>query len=174
MVHASLTYGHLCRDWYSRAVTERFTLGPADGSELPRLAALSRDLVEHGLAWNYTATALSRARRRGDHELVVARNDTRPLGFGLMQLGLDSAHLVLLAVDVPYRRRGIATALMDWLELMAKNAGVFDIDLEVRANNLGARTFYRHRGYRAVSHLHGYYGGIEDAVRMRADLRVRA
>ncbi len=159
---------------YITQVSKPLTLGPAREDELLRLAALSRDLVEQGLGWTYTATALSRAQRRHDHELVVARNETGPLGFGLMQLGQDTAHLVLLVVDVPFRRRGIATALMDWLEVMARTAGVFDIDLEVRFSNLDARGFYRQRGYHPVSRIVGYYRGVEDAVRMRADLRVRA
>ena len=162
------------RGWYSSAVTEPISLGPAQLEELPQLAAFSRDLVEQGFKWTYTATALSRARRRGDHELVVARNETGPIGFALMHLRSDSAHLILLAVDFPYRRLGIASALMDWLELMAQTAGVFDVDLEVRAKNGGAIEFYRQRGYRAVNRLQGYYGGVEDALRMRADLRVRA
>lgn len=149
-------------------------LGPPRADELPRLAALSRDQIERGLTWTYTATALSHARRRGDHELVVARIDTRPVGFGLMHLGPDSAHLVLLVVDLPFRRKGVASALMEWLEVMARTAGVFDIDLEVRASNIEAAAFYRQRGYVAVAQLHGYYGGFEDAIRMRADLRVRA
>ena len=138
------------------------------------MAVLSRDLVEGGLVWNYTAPTLLRMLRRGDHELVVARKSTHVCGFAVMQVGFDAAHLVLLAVDIPFRRRGIATALMDWLERVARNAGAFDVQLEVRADNLGAQTFYRRRGYHPVTRVTGYYNGVEDAVRMRGDLRVRA
>lgn len=161
-------------DWYNCPVTLGVSLGPARNHELPKLALLSRDLVENGFSWTYTAGQLAHIRDRTDYELVVARNDTGPCGCSVMKLGFDAAHVNLLVVDVPFRRQGIASCLMGWMELMAKTAGVFDISLEVRASKVGAQAFYRQRGYRVIRRIHGFYGGVEDAMKMTADLRVRA
>ncbi len=155
-------------------MSDSFTLGPPLDGDLPRLAVLSRDQVEYGFAWSYTGPTLLRARDRSDHELVVARNDTEVLGGALMQLHEDYAHLKLLVVDVPHRRRGVANALMNWVEVIARTAGVFDVTLEVRVSNVGAQAFYRQRGYRPLVRIPRFYRGLEDAVYMRADLRVRA
>ena len=49
-------------------------------------------------------------------------------------------------------------------------AGIFKVELEVRANNDGARLFYERMGYRGLTHLPGYYQGTEAALRMSRDL----
>jgi ribosomal-protein-alanine N-acetyltransferase len=91
-------------------------------------------------------------------------------GFAIMRYGGDTAHLDLLAVAPPYRRRGIGRQLLEWLEKCAVVAGLSSIALEVRANNDGSQLFYRGLGYRALVELPGYYQGIEAALRMERDL----
>ncbi len=93
------------------------------------------------------------------------------LGFGIMTYGLETAHLMLLAVLPRARRRNIASNLLDWLEETAITAGVSRIELEVRAGNTGARSFYRERGYHERDYLAGYYSGQESAFRMARNLR---
>ena len=61
--------------------------------------------------------------------------------------------------------------MLEWLERSAIEAGTFEVGLEVRAGNRGAQAFYFARGYEVVGRAPGYYQGIEDAVRMRRDLR---
>ncbi len=93
------------------------------------------------------------------------------LGFGIMTYGLEKAHLMLLAVLPRARRRNIASKLLDWLEKTAITAGVSRIELEVRAGNIAARSFYRERGYHERDYLAGYYSGQESAFRMARNLR---
>ena len=81
-----------------------------------------------------------------------------------MRFGDDLAHLFLLAVRPEYRRRGIGTAMMRWLEKSCRTAGIRQVRLEVRASNLGARRFYGRLGYRFVGRIAGYYDGKEAAV----------
>ena len=94
-------------------------------------------------------------------------------GFAIMRYGDDNAHLDLLAVAPPYRRLGIGRQLLQWLEKCAVVAGIFKVDLEVRAENEGAQLFYRRMGYRTLAYLPGYYQGIEAALRMGRDLSCR-
>ena len=61
--------------------------------------------------------------------------------------------------------------MIAWLEEAALVAGVTTINLELRANNFGARTFYRVLGYKETSYIPGYYRGIETALKMTRDIR---
>lgn len=89
-----------------------------------------------------------------------------------MQFADAHAHLNLLAVGPAYRERGLGRELVEWLEACARTAGVFDVRLELRASNDGARAFYRALGYAEAGTVPAYYAGREDACRMRHDLRV--
>ena len=96
------------------------------------------------------------------------------VGFAIMEFGLESAHLNLLAVDPSFRRRGIARALLDWLEQSARTGGIFEVTLEVRATNTGAQKFYRKLGFHEHQYLRHYYvapdGIKESAYRMQKRL----
>ena len=105
--------------------------------------------------------------------VLVARIHGNVAGFAIMRYGDDDAHLDLLAVAPPYRRAGLGRQLLQWLEKCAVVAGIFKVDLEVRAENEGAQLFYRRMGYRTLAYLPGYYQGIEAALRMGRDLSCR-
>ena len=83
-----------------------------------------------------------------------------------MQFGDDEAHLNLLGVAPEHRRQGLGRQLMDWLTATAIEAGVFQINLELRAGNLAARAFYNKLGYDELGEIKGYYQGREAALRM--------
>jgi ribosomal-protein-alanine N-acetyltransferase len=93
------------------------------------------------------------------------------VGFAILRYGDDVAHLNLLAVAPAHRRRGVARALLQWLEETALTAGTFVIGLELREGNAAARAFYRLLGYRELGQIPGYYQGVENAIRMVRDVR---
>ena len=134
------------------------------------LANMSRRLIEYGLQWKWTAKRVEASIRAANVNVLVARINDRIVGFAIMRYGDDDAHLDLLAVAPAYQRLGIARQLLRWLEKCALVAGIFKVELEVRANNDGARLFYERMGYRGLTHLPGYYQGTEAALRMSRDL----
>ena len=134
------------------------------------IAEMSRVLIEAGLQWRWTAQRITASIRAANVNVLVARIHDGIAGFAIMRYGDDVAHLDLLAVAPAYRRAGIARQLLQWLEKCAVVAGIFRIDLELRAANTGARLFYERMGYRAFVHLPVYYEGIEDAMRMSRNL----
>jgi ribosomal protein S18 acetylase RimI-like enzyme len=152
----------------------RFELAaPRDAS---RIADLSRHLIEDGLRPSWPADRVLCHIKRTDSVVLTARFQG-PLtlqlaGFAIMQFGSDQAHLTLLAVATAHQRRGLGRKLMIWLHESAIVAGTFDLSLELRANNAGARRFYESVGYKAGALVPGYYQGQEDALRMTCDLRV--
>lgn len=145
-------------------------IGLARSADATQIAAMSRDLIEHGLGWSWTRERVARSMRCADTVVLVARGAERVVGFSIMYFGRDEAHLNLLAVRPGYRRLGIARQLVSWLEESALVAGVSLIYLEVRANNAAAQAFYRRLGYRRIQVVPGYYSGVETAVRMARDL----
>ncbi len=141
--------------------------------DAPHIARMSRDLVEHGLPWTWTARRVAAHIRGRDSNVLGAWHEGRLVGFAIMQFDAERAHLNLLAVQPPVRRLGIGRCLVEWQEEVARAGGIPVVNLEVRANNPSAQVFYRRLGYRQVARLPGYYQGREAAIRMRHDLRDR-
>ena len=139
-------------------------------SDAPRIATMSRDLIEHGLAWRWTPPRILRMIRDPATNVAVARGEAGVSGFALMQYKVDEAHLLLLGVDPAQQRRGIGRALMRWLETTALTAGIGLIHLEARTRNTSARAFYRELGYVEIRTMRSLYSNDEDGVRMAKDL----
>lgn len=142
--------------------------------EAGMIAVMSRDMIEQGLTWRWTAERVAASIRAPDVNALVARSHATIAGFAIMRYGEDDAHLDLLAVAPRYRRMGVGRQLVRWLEECAVVAGIFDITLELRAGNADAREFYTSLGYRPLHQVPGYYQGRETALRMHRDLRVMA
>jgi ribosomal-protein-alanine N-acetyltransferase len=146
-------------------------IGYAGLADAATIARLSRDSIEHGLDWTYRAPRIVRYVRDPEAVVLAARASGDLAGFAIMQFGDERAHLVLMAVDPAYRRRGIGRRLLGWLVDSAKVAGVLSIHLELRAQNRVAYTLYRASGFAESLRIPGYYGGRETAVRMLRLLR---
>lgn len=135
------------------------------------IARMSRDYIERGLGWGWTATRVLRSIRDRATNVAVIHQGGSLLAFGIMRYDDRTAHLLLLAVQPARRRRGMAAALVAWLETVARTAGIERIRVETRAGSEAARAFYRSRGYAETERIAGYYRGVEDAVRLEKDLR---
>ena len=131
---------------------------------------MSRDLIEHGLGWSWTAPRVTRCIRSVDTNVVLAREGSRLAGFAIMKYGDVEAHLLLLAVRPEAQGRGVGSALVRWLEATALVAGIGQVMLEARASNEAARAFYKRLGYVEAQTVPHYYQGREPAVRLGRDL----
>jgi len=147
-------------------------LGLAHPDDAPTIAAMPRQLIEHGLAWSWNEERIERCLRNRDCVVLAARDRRRVIGFAIMEFYAIHAHLNLFAVQPGYHRQGIGRQLLEWLEASARTAGIFKVYLELRATNGGALAFYEKLGYRWVGRKPAYYDGREDAVRMVHDLAV--
>lgn len=147
-------------------------IGLARLEEAPAIASMSRDLIERGLPWSWDERRVERCMRNRDCVVLAARDRRRLVGFAVMEFYDEHSHLSLLAVRPGYQKHGIGRALLEWLEASARTAGIFVVNLELRATNDGARLFYEKLGYREAGRRNAYYGGREDALRMTHDLTV--
>jgi [ribosomal protein S18]-alanine N-acetyltransferase len=142
-----------------------------------RIAQMSCDLVEYGLPWSWTAPRVASHIRSQDSNVLTAWVGSHLAGFAVMQFFAELAHLNLFAVDPQCQRFGIGRKLLVWLEETARVGGIFTINLEVRANNVGGRAFYgrafyRALGYQEIRAIPRYYSGRETAIRMTHDLKL--
>lgn len=160
----------------------RAALRLASQADATGIAALSRERIEQGLRWSWTAPRVLRSLLdrstnvvvasgiEGDAEKDAEKVGTHMLGFGIMKYRDDEAHLLLLAVHAEAGRRGVGSALVQWLERSALVAGIGQVYLEARITNTAARAFYAKLGYREIQTLPGYYQGREACVRLAKDL----
>lgn len=146
----------------------------ANVRDIEAMAYMSRDEVEQGLVWRYRPQRILALLRTPDTTGVCVRfhskttNRHHLLGFGIMRLGTEDAHIILLAVDRSVRRRGIGSSIMKWLEHTASVAGMRQIVLELRQKNLDAKRFYESFGFVQHRRLVAYYptlsGTTEDGL----------
>ena len=150
------------------------TLQPAVLRDARAIALMSRETIEHGLAWKYDPARVQAAIRRRDMSVLTAVDRGALAGFAMMEFGEERAHLVLLAVRPTHRRRGIGRRMFEWLLESALTAGIESMHLEMRASNDAARRFYRALGFSETIVIPRYYIGSESALRMIRVLRAAA
>jgi ribosomal-protein-alanine N-acetyltransferase len=139
---------------------------------------MSRDHIEHGLPWRWRRERVARAIEDCDTNVVVVGETGGLVAFGIMSYLEDDAHLLLFAVRRASRRQGVGSAVLLWLEEVARAAGARRIRLEARRENAAARIFYNEHGYHERAIRRGMYGQAVDGIRMekwlREDARDRA
>jgi [ribosomal protein S18]-alanine N-acetyltransferase len=151
--------------------SQDITLQLAGRNDAEAIAAMSRDLIEAGLGWEYRPERIRRLMNEPETATLVARDGDRVIGFAIMSFAESHAHLVLMAVRPAVQRRGIARRMTRWLIESALMAGIASIHLELREQNSAAHAFYRAVGFGETLRLPGYYRGRETAIRMVRLLR---
>lgn len=89
------------------------------------------------------------------------------IGYGVMAIYVDEAHLLNLCIRPESRRRGLGLRLLGHLLGEARASGARTILLEVRPSNSAAIALYRRLGFERIGRRKDYYPsahGREDAV----------
>ncbi len=95
---------------------------------------------------------------------LKCRMDGRIVGYLLITKVLDEANIDRVAVVEEYRKRKIATLLINTAEKELKKAGVNSVFLEVRRDNALAVNLYNFLNYEQISVRNNYYGNGVDAL----------
>jgi ribosomal-protein-alanine N-acetyltransferase len=91
----------------------------------------------------------------------------RLVGYVINSRYVDAWHVMNVAVDPRYRRRGIASRLLDRLFELTADDGRRGYTLEVRVSNDGAIALYERLGFERRGIRRGYYtDNREDALIM--------
>jgi len=99
------------------------------------------------------------------HECLIAMIDNQMAGFAVARHpSPDELEILNLAVDPPFRRRGVARSLI--AQLLANFRG--NVYLEVRQSNIAARKLYHSLGFEAIGVRKDYYDSPgESAIVMK-------
>ncbi len=95
--------------------------------------------------------------------------DEQVVGYSLMMLVLDEAHLLNLSVATSYQKQGLGRILLEYMVNTAKSNQMVNMFLEVRPSNISAIALYENIGFNEMAVRRGYYpaaNGREDAVLM--------
>jgi len=108
---------------------------------------------------------------RTDTDLICAEIDSELVGYAVCWYVVDQGELGNVAVDLPWRGRGIGGRLVLAILDRARRRGAREVFLEVRRSNTTAQRLYRRLGFREIGVRKQYYvRPVEDALVMRAVL----
>jgi ribosomal-protein-alanine N-acetyltransferase len=145
---------------------------PMRREDLPEVLAIEVASFPHPWTGEMFQNELA---RRDISQILVARladAGTPPsvTGYVCVWVVGDEMHINNVAVDPRWRRRGIATGLLDAALGHGRVQGARRAFLEVRASNLGAQALYQQFGFQPAGvRKHYYEHPVEDAVIMRRD-----
>lgn len=146
----------------------RFQTGLASLSDLAAICAIE----DSSFSTPYPPSLLERLLQECSQSFFVAINDAgKLLGYCVCSIKGKSAHLISVAVNSNFRRKGVATALLRRAIESLKASGVDEFWLEVKKNNLEAIGLYLKFGFKNTGVLKAYYSDGSDAVRMHLVLR---
>lgn len=91
------------------------------------------------------------------------------IGYALLMMVLDEAHLLNLSIAGKYQKQGLGRFLLEYMLQIAKNHDATNMFLEVRPSNISAIALYENIGFNEMAIRRGYYpaaNGREDAILM--------
>lgn len=102
---------------------------------------------------------------------LVAELEGKIVGYVIAGIRwLTVGHVLAIAVDPDYRKRGIGSALMKEVFRRFQKRGATLVRLEVRKSNIEAIKFYRALGFVERFEVPFYYADGESAITMERDL----
>ena len=130
----------------------------ATSDHAKRISEIEREYIE--CPW--TQTQIDEALGSENYDYFVAVDETNEgevVGYIGIEYCLDEGNICNIAVKDEYRRRGIATALLNQTETYAKTKGIATLYLEVNEFNEGAIKAYEKFGFTTYNIRKNYYKG---------------
>lgn len=139
---------------------------PMQSTDLETVAALEKNIYEFPWTAGNFADSLA-----AGYLLTVARLEDRSMiGYSVLMVALDEAHLLNLSIAQHCQGKGQGTRLLQHALDMARTHQVTRFFLEVRPSNVRAIHLYESFGFQRIGQRKGYYpaaGGLrEDAIVM--------
>lgn len=142
--------------------------GPMQPGEVDAVLAVEQDA--YAFPWTRANFADSLA---SGYSAWTCRIEDELIGYAVMMLVLDEAHLLNVTVAPHWQRHGYGTLIMHHLFSTARRHGAQRMFLEVRPSNAPGQGLYKRLGFETIGRRRGYYpagAGREDAVVMALTL----
>jgi len=110
---------------------------------------------------------------RADYPAWILQEGGRILGYGVLSVAADEAHVLNLCIDPDEHGQGLGRRLLRALLKFAHGHGARRVFLEVRPSNPHAITLYQDEGFNEIGRRPRYYPahvGREDAIVMAREL----
>ena len=110
---------------------------------------------------------------RAGYPAWVLEHDHVVIGYGMLNIGADEAHVLNVCTAPDVQGRGHGRRLLRSLLTAARNRGAQRVFLEVRPSNTIAIALYDSEGFNEIGRRPRYYparGGREDAIVMAKEL----
>ena len=104
---------------------------------------------------------------RVPYHCEILEQGGRILGYGIMSVAAQEAHLLNLCLEQRAQGRGLGARLLEHMTAIARTQGAEVIYLEVRPSNARAIALYRRAGFQQIGTRASYYrdgAGREDAL----------
>lgn len=131
-------------------------------TDLPTVSDLERSLYD--FPWS---TGNFRDSLDAGYDCWVACHGDRVIGYAILMVALDEAHLLNIAVASGWQNQGIGRSFLRHMLDVARQARCQIVYLEVRPSNAPARHLYREMGFQQIAIRPSYYpahAGREDAL----------
>jgi len=110
---------------------------------------------------------------RAGYSCWICRDRERIVGYAVLMIAANEAHLLNLSIDVCFQRQGHGSRFLQYLVTAAREHGACVLFLEVRPSNEAGLGLYAKHGFRRVGVRRDYYPapeGRENAVVLSLDL----
>ncbi len=136
---------------------------PCERDDLPGIQQILA-LCPEAASWSQTAleTALSSY----PEDFLVAMHEQEISGFIIGRRIADEGEILNVAIHPQWRRRGLATGLVQAFLKVCARDHVVKVFLEVRESNSTAISFYRRLGFRHTARRPDYYSSPSEAALM--------
>ena len=126
---------------------------PYKNTDRPSVIDLWASVFGDALDHNAPEASLERKLQFGDQLLFVAAHGSGVVGTVMGGYDGHRGWVYSLAVHPDYRRQGIATKLMRYLESHLEQLGCPKLNLQVRATNREVLSFYANLGYQVEERI---------------------
>ena len=148
----------------SAMLNSQYQFRPMTEDDLDAIMAIEPHIYSHPWSRGNFSDSLA-----SGYSAWVLLDGANIIGYALMMMVLDEAHLLNLSIAKAYQKQGLGRLLLEHMISVAKRHNAANMFLEVRPSNISAIALYENIGFNEMAIRRGYYpahNGREDAVLM--------
>ena len=153
----------------SAQLKTQYQLRPMQTDDLDAIMQIEPTIYSHPWTRGNFSDSLNSGYSAWILEDKSLEENSEMIGYALLMLVMDEAHLLNLSIAKTQQKRGLGRYLLEHMLKIAKNHQAINMFLEVRPSNVSAIALYENMGFSEMAVRRGYYpakDGREDAVLM--------